>query len=43
MKRIAQNLNENDNYEATFKYTQGTHFDGYAERIQECIEWLLGF
>ena len=43
MKKIAEHLNsEEDRFEASFRYTSGTHFDGYEERMRECISWLIG-
>ena len=43
MKKIAEHLNSSeDRFEASFRYTSGTHFDGYEDRMHECISWLIG-
>lgn len=43
MRKIADHLNkEEDRFEASFRYTSGTHFDGYEDRMRECISWLTG-
>lgn len=43
MRKIAEHLNaEEERFEATFRYTRGTHFDGHEDRMHECISWLIG-
>ena len=42
MKNITDHLNESDCYEASFRYTKGNHFEGYIQRMNECLSWLLG-
>ncbi len=43
MKKIAGHLNtEEERFEAVFRYTKGTHFDGYEDRMHDCISWLIG-
>ncbi|MBQ2086430.1 MAG: hypothetical protein II464_09185 [Oscillospiraceae bacterium] len=43
MRKITEHLNsESDRFEASFRYTSGTHFDGYEDRMHECISWLIG-
>lgn len=43
MRKISDHLNsEEERFEASFRYTSGTHFDGYEDRMRECISWLIG-